>query len=136
MEQLGEQKETVMSFKEELAIISATVNQDITTLKNKPIIINTFSYCPYRPLLKKYMKANKNTAIKIFEFDSLNSILKGVMEDMGISLLPKSVIPNDNSATIHELPSNFNTLTTQFVIRKNHKPSHSLQNFIEIVSLT
>lgn len=125
--------ETILSFKEELAIISATMHQNITTLKNKPIIVNTLYDCPYRILLEKWGKANNHVAIKIFEFDTLNAIIKGVVEDMGISLLPKNVIPNDHGVTIHELPSDFNTITTQFVICKDYKLPTSLHDFIEIL---
>ena len=127
--------ETVLSFKEELAIISATLYQDLTILKHKPIIVNVLSDCPYRVLLEKWMRTNNNIIIKIFEFDTLNSIIKAVVEDMGISLLPKNIIPNDNCVTIHELPSNFNTITTEFVIRRNHNLIGSLHDFTEIVSL-
>lgn len=126
--------ETVISFKEEVAIISAASHQNIATLRNKPIIVNSFSDCPYRVLLEKWIIMNRNTTIKIFEFDTLESIIKSVAEDMGISLLPKSVIPNDNCIFVHELPSTFNELTTQFVICKNYKISHSLHNFIKILS--
>lgn len=128
--------ETVISFKEEVAIISAASHQNIATLRNKPIIVNAFSDCPYRVLLEKWIITNRNTAIKIFEFDTLESIIKSVAEDMGISLLPKSVIPNDNCIFVHELPSTFNELTTQFVICKSYKISHSLHNFIEILSFS
>jgi DNA-binding transcriptional LysR family regulator len=123
---------TVLSLKEKTAIISAASNHNITSLKSKPILVNHHSDCPYRTLLEKWAKINIGV-VKRFEFDNLESIIHSVEEDMGISLLPKSVIPNNSRINIHDLPSTLNTITTHFVIRKNHTVSLSLRHFIDIV---
>ncbi|MDR3597117.1 hypothetical protein [Clostridium sp.] len=41
------------------------------------------------------MECNNSKPKSIIEFDTLESILKGIAEGLGISLLPKSILPKN-----------------------------------------
>jgi DNA-binding transcriptional LysR family regulator len=124
----------VFTFTEELAIISSIDTKKTDKLLEKPIIINNNVDCPYRAILEKWIVANKGTPSKIIEFDSLEAIIKCVADGMGISLLPKSVIKDNDRVYIHELTNEFNKLIIYFIKRNDSNINHPINNFINILS--
>lgn len=119
------------SFTEEVGIIASREHHNLTELMEYPLIVNQQSGCPYRALLERWMKSHRTTPPMMLEFDTLEAIIKGVAEGLGISLLPLSVIPPGPSFHYIELPEAYRTLKTQFVIRNHEKPSPALLNFID-----
>lgn len=125
--------ESVFTFTEELAVISSIDNKEIDKLLGKPIIININMDCPYRDILEKWVVANKGIPSRIIEFDSLEAIIKCVADGMGISLLPKSVIKDNDRVYTHELTNEFNKLIIHFIKGNDLNINHPINNFISIL---
>lgn len=123
----------VITFKEDLALISSLSINDMNNLTS-PIIINSDTNCPYRKTLQKWLIYNNSKPAAIIEFDSLESILKGISEGLGISLLPKSILPKNNNFFIYDLNDKFSKLEVKFIINKNLRINPSLKNFINITN--
>ncbi|GAA0725286.1 LysR family transcriptional regulator [Clostridium malenominatum] len=122
------------TFIEELAVISSIDIKKIDDLMERPIIISNNMDCPYRAILEKWIVVNKGTPSRIIEFDSLEAIIKCVANGMGISLLPKSVIKNNDRLYIHELSNEFNKLIIYFIKRNDSNINHPINNFVGILS--
>lgn len=123
----------VITFKEELALVSSLKINDISNLTS-PIIITSDTNCPYRKTLQKWLINNNCKPITIIEFDSLESILKGVGEGLGISLLPKSILSENNNFFIYDLNNEFSKLEIKFIVNKNLQINTLLKNFINITN--
>lgn len=123
----------VITFKEKLALISSINIDDINNLP-APIIVNSDPDCPYRKLLQKWLVKNNYDSSAIIEFDSLESILRGIDEGLGISLLPKSILPKNNNFFIYDLKDEFDELEIKFIVNKNLPVNPLLKNFINIAN--
>lgn len=121
----------VFSFMEETALISSTPIKDINNITT-PIIVNTDTYCPYGKLLKKWFAINHSSPVNILEFDTLESILNGVNSGLGVSLLPKSILPKDNDFHVYDLGEDFKKLKLKFIINDHVKHNASLKRFVDI----
>lgn len=125
---------SVLTFTEELAIISSIDITKIDELIKKTIIISNNIDCPYRALLEKWISENKGTPSRIIEFDSIEAIKNCVADGMGISLLPKSLIKGSDKLRTHELNDDFNKLGIYFIKRNDLDLNHPINNFINIFS--
>ncbi len=108
----------LFTFKEELALIYSVPINNIDNL-NAPIIVNSDTNCPYRKLLQKLMIKNKYKPVSIIEFDSLESIINGITEGLGISLLPKSIIHENKNLFMYDLKGKFSKLEIGFIVNKD-----------------
>ena len=123
----------VITFKEDLALISSFNIYDINNLTT-PIIGISDTNCPYRKLLQKWLIYSESKHAAIIEFDSLESILRGISEGLGVSILPKSILPKNSNFLVYNLPDNFRELEVKFIINKNTKINTLLKSFINITN--
>ncbi|MFW2487261.1 LysR family transcriptional regulator [Clostridium chromiireducens] len=123
----------VITFKEELVLVSSKSINDTNKL-NTPIIVISDINCPYRKLLQKWLVNNHSKPTTFIEFDSLESIIKGISEGLGISLLPKSILPKNNIFFIYDLKDNFDELEVKFIVNKDLKINTLLKSFINIAN--
>lgn len=123
----------VFAFSEELALISSSTIDDINNL-TLPIIINSDINCPYRKLLKEWFINNNTKPASVIEFDSLESIISGVSEGLGISLVPKSILSKNSNFFIYHLKDSFQHAEVKFLINKDRKIDTLLKSFINISS--
>lgn len=123
----------VITFKEELALVSSLNIADINNLTT-PIIVASDANCPYRKLLQKWLIYNNSKPAAIIEFDSLESIIKGISEGLGISLLPRSILPKNNNFFVYDLKGDFSELEVKFIVNKNLKINTLLKSFINIAN--
>lgn len=125
---------SVFTFIEELVIISSVDIKKTEELFEKPVIISNNLDCPYRATLEKWIVANKGTPSRIIEFDSIEAIKKCVADGMGISLLPKSLINDNDRVYIHQLTNEFSEVIIYFIKRNDTNINHPINNFINIIS--
>jgi len=123
----------VMTFNEKLKLVSSINITDVNNLP-APIIVNSDADCPYRVLLQKWLVHNNSNPAPIIEFDSLESILRGIDEGLGISLLPKNILPENNNLFIYDLKDEFSELEIKFIVNKNIKIKPLLKSFINIAN--
>ncbi|MGG7178339.1 LysR family transcriptional regulator [Clostridium paraputrificum] len=121
----------IFSFIEEIALISSTNINDTSNITT-PIIVNTDNQCPYGQLLKKWFAINNSNPTTIIEFDTLESILNGVTAGLGVSLLPKNILPEKHNFHVYDLRDDFKALKVKFVINEHGKFNDSLKSFIGI----
>ncbi|KOA18072.1 HTH-type transcriptional regulator YofA [Clostridium homopropionicum DSM 5847] len=122
------------SFIEELAIISSIDIKKTDELLQKPIIISNNVDCTFRATLEKWIILNDGTTNRIIEFDSSEAIIKYVEDGMGISLLPKSLVKNNDRVCVHQLPNELNKVTIYFIKRNDSNINHPVNNFINMLS--
>ncbi|HEX9025070.1 MAG TPA: LysR family transcriptional regulator [Clostridium sp.] len=123
----------VFSFKEEFVLVSSIRINDTNNLTT-PIIVNSDTNCPYRKFLEKWLVYNNSKPTTIFEFDTLESILSSITECLGISLLPKSILPKNNTFFAYDLGDEFNELTIKFVVNKDIQINAFLKSFINMAN--
>ncbi len=123
----------VITFKEKLALVSSIKIDSINNFTSS-IIVNSDLDCPYRKLLLKWLAYNNHKTAAIIEFSSLESILRGIEEGLGISLLPKSILPKNNNFFIYDLKDGFDELEIKFIVNKNLQITPLLNNFINIAN--
>lgn len=121
----------IFSFREDIALISSTNINDTSNITT-PIIVNTDNQCPYHQLLKKWFAVNNSNPITIIKFDTLESILNGITARLGVSLLPKSILPEKHNFYVYDLRDDFKKLKVKFVVNEHRKFNDSLKNFIGI----
>ena len=123
----------VITFKENPVLVSSVSIDDIKNL-TIPIIVNSDTSCPYRNLLQKWLIYNNSKPSTVIEFDSLESILVGITEGLGISLLPKSILPKNSNFFIYNLKDEFSELEINFIVNKDLQINTLLKNFINITN--
>lgn len=121
----------IFSFIEETALISSTNINDASNI-TMPIIVSADNQCPYRQLLKKWFAVNHSKPVNIIEFDTLESILNGVNVGLGVSLLPKSILPKKHNFHVYDLRDDFKKLKVKFLVNEHGKFNDSLKSFIGI----
>lgn len=122
------QFETVYRYAEKIVLISplyeARVEKDQPTL-----LINSDGNCIYRKRLVAFSKEHHIHKASIMEFDSLEAILQGVRDGLGISVVPASVVNSRGdikSIQYQELPED---VQIDFVVKKGKQRSQSLKKF-------
>jgi LysR family transcriptional regulator, cell division regulator len=122
------QFETVYRYAEKIVLISplyeARVEKDQPTL-----LINSDGNCIYRNRLVAFSKEHHIHKASIMEFDSLEAILQGVRDGLGISVVPASVVNSRGdikSIQYQELPED---VQIDFVVKKGKQRSQSLKKF-------
>lgn len=123
----------IFSFKEEFFLVSSVKIDDVNNL-DLPIILNSDSNCPYRKIMQKWLISNSCNPTTIIEFDTLESMINGITNDLGISLLPKSVLPKNNNFFLYNLgdADNLKKLEIKFIINKDMNINNSIKSFINI----
>lgn len=133
----AENIEKELVFEENLVLISHPIYKDIKDIYCKPFLMNTIG-CPHRIQLEAWLKSKGISNIRYMEFNNLNSIIEGVMADLGASFVPKSSIKEyEKSGLLRSfvIPSKYNVTRTFFIRRKDSLMTNSLSKFIEMVEL-
>lgn len=122
-------------FEETLVLISNPQFTKIEDLYAKPFLMSSTG-CPNRAQLENWLKSKGNYNIRYMEFNNLNSIIEGVIADLGASFVPKSTIEEYESKGLlksFSVPEKYNTTRTFFVRRKDSLMTNSLSKFIEMI---
>src|SRR5690349_14601730 len=123
------QVETVYRYAEKIVLISplyeARVEKDQPTL-----LINSDGNCIYRNRLVAFSKEHHIHKASIIEFDSLEAILQGVRDGLGISVVPASVVNSRGDMKSIQYQELADDVQIDFVVKKGKKRSQSLKKFI------
>lgn len=124
-------------YDEKLVIISNPKFNSVEEVQSKPFLLNSEG-CPYRSQLENWFKSDGIGNIRYMEFNNLNSIVEGVIADLGASCLPESSIKEyEKNGLIRSfpIPENYNTTRTYFIRRKDSTITSALAEFMESVKL-
>lgn len=82
-----------LEINEELVIISRPEYEDIQSLCNRPFLMNSAG-CPNRNQLESWLQFQGFGKVRFMEFNHVDSIIQGVLADLGVPLIPHSVVKN------------------------------------------
>ncbi|MFP8644318.1 LysR family transcriptional regulator [Priestia aryabhattai] len=122
------QFERAYRYAEKMVLISSLY--EAREEKDQPtLLINSDANCIYRNRLLAFSKKHHIHKASIMEFDSLEAILQGVRDGLGISVVPASVVNSRGdikSIQYQELPED---VQIDFVVKKGKQRSQSLKKF-------
>jgi len=124
-------------FKENLVLISSPEYNDIQELCSKPFLMNTIG-CPNRIQLENWLKSKGICNVRYMEFNNLDSIVEGVVADLGASFVPQSSIREYEEKGLLKsfpIPAPYSTTRTFFIRRKDSLMTSALSKFIEMIEL-
>ncbi|GFP75535.1 LysR family transcriptional regulator [Clostridium fungisolvens] len=124
-----------LAFEENLVLISNSKYTKVEDLYRKSFLMSSTG-CPNRTQLENWLKSKEVYNIRYMEFNNLNSIIEGVIADLGASFVPKSTIKEYEEKGLlksFSVPEQYNTTRTFFVRRKDSLMTTSLSKFIEMI---
>ncbi len=124
-------------FEENLVLISSPEYGDLETVCSKPFLMNSVG-CPNRSQLETWLKLKGITNIRFMEFNNLDSIIEGVIADLGASFVPKSAIKKYEERGLLKsfpIPPKFSVTKTFFIRHKDSLKTSALSKFIEMIEL-
>lgn len=124
-------------FEENLVLISSPEYNDLETVCSNPFLMNSVG-CPNRLQLENWLKLKGITKIRFMEFNNLNSIIEGVIADLGASFVPKSAIKKYEERGLlrsFPIPPKFSATKTFFIRHKDSLKTSALSKFIEMIEL-
>lgn len=80
-------------YEENLVLIANAAYSDINTICSKPFLINTVG-CPNRAKLEQWLQSEGVCNIRYMEFNNLDSIIDGVIADLGVSFVHEYFFKN------------------------------------------
>ena len=126
------QFETVYHYTEKMVLISPIY--EAREEKDQPtLLINSDVNCIYRNRLLEYSKEHHIHKANIMEFDSLEAILQGVRDGLGMSVVPASVVNSPGDMKSIEYQELSEDVHIDFVVKKGKQRSQSLEKFIHFL---
>lgn len=131
--------QSVFEYNEQLVIVSAGHIHTESELLQQRLIVNTFPDCPYRKCLEEwYHTKSKSHSLqqlpRVIEVDTVEAIIRGVTDGLGISLLPERIVRSYAQLHSHTLPIPLQQARIQFVVSKQNPPSITLSAFINLLT--
>lgn len=120
---------------ENLVLISSPKYQDIQEVCAKPFLMNTTG-CPHRAQLESWIKSKGVCHIRVMEFNTLDSIIEGVISDLGASFVPESAIRDYEDRGLlrsFRIPPEYSLVKTFLIRHKDTLMTSALSKFIEMI---
>ncbi|MGB3569250.1 MAG: LysR family transcriptional regulator [Priestia megaterium] len=122
------QFETVYHYAEKMVLISP--RYEAREGKDQPtLLINSDGNCIYRNRLLEFSKKHHIQKANIMEFDSLEAILQGVRDGLGMSVVHASVVNSRGDIKNSECQELSEDVYIDFVVKKGKQRSQSLKKF-------
>lgn len=126
------QFERVYHYAEKMVLISP--RYEAREEKAQPtLLINSDGNCIYRNRLLEFSKEHHIHKANIMEFDSLEAILQGVRDGIGMSVVPASVVNSSGDMKSIEYQELSEDVHIDFVVKKGKQRSQSLKKFIHFL---
>ncbi|PNE06212.1 LysR family transcriptional regulator [Priestia megaterium] len=126
------QFETVYHYAEKMVLISP--RYEAREGKDQPtLLINSNGNCIYRNRLLEFSKKHHIHKANIMEFDSLEAILQGVRDGLGMSVVPASVVNSRGDMKSIQYQELSEDVHIDFVVKKGKQRSQSLKKFIHFL---
>ncbi|GAB1770245.1 LysR family transcriptional regulator [Priestia megaterium] len=127
-----DQFERVYRYAEKMILISPLYEDRVE--KDQPtLLINSDANCIYRNRLLAFSKEHHIHKASIMEFDSLEAILQGVRDGLGMSVVPASVVKSRGDIKSIQYQELSEDVHIDFVVKKGKQRSQSLKNFIRFL---
>jgi len=122
-------------FEEELVLISDQPISAIEGLEGIPFLCFSKG-CGYRARLESWHRDQNIKPQKVMEFGTLETILRSVVEGLGVTFVPKSSVAHlEQSGSIycHTLPERYSKIKTVFIRRADTYVTSTIEKFIETI---
>ena len=122
-------------IEENLVLISNPEYNDIQTVCSKQFLLNTKG-CPNRTQLEDWFKSENIYNVRYMEFNNLDSIIEGVIENLGVSFVPQSAIREYEERGLlksFSIPPQYGSAKTFFIRHKDTLMTNALLKFIEMI---
>ncbi|PLS17356.1 LysR family transcriptional regulator [Bacillus sp. M6-12] len=129
------QFDNVYSYFEKIVLISPKQCQ-MKKAQNPTLIVNSDTNCAYRNKLLDFANKNNFHDPTILEFDSLEAILQGVHDGLGISMLPADIVYNRKDLSSVQYQEQNETIKIDFVIQHRKQHPQSLKKFVRFLQKT
>lgn len=121
-----------VAFREELALLTATTVTSVHDLRTPKLVVLRAG-CSYRERLEEILRRRGVRETRLLEFGTLESILACVAAGIGITLLPRALVPARTGIAIHTLPPREAEVETMFVQHRDAYASSALTAFVDMV---
>lgn len=126
------QFETVYNYTEKMVLILPT-SEDIEEKDPPTLLINSDVNCIYRNRLLAFSKEHHTYKANMMEFDSLEAILQGVRDGLGMSVVPASVVNSRGDMQSIHYQELSEDVQIDFVVKKGKQRFPSLKKFIHFL---
>ncbi|PVE71056.1 LysR family transcriptional regulator [Priestia megaterium] len=126
------QFETVYHYAEKMVLI-LPLYEDRGEKDQPTLLINSDVNCIYRNRLLAFSKEHHTHKANMMEFDSLEAILQGVRDGLGISVVPASVVNSRGDMKNVEYQELSEDVHIGFIVKKGKQRSQSLKKFIRFL---
>lgn len=129
--------ERIMTFEEELVLVSNKAEENIQELMKKTMLFLAGG-CAMRTRLEKWFEEEKMTLENVMEFGTLEAILGGVSAGLGISLLPKSSITRMEEQGLvrsHPIPVQYRQFKVYFIYRKDRFQTRAFEELLHSLKM-
>lgn len=129
------------AFNERLVLVTSKKWSNLNDLLTIPSSVTALMFragCSYRQKLEQYLVSISHPNFKRLEFGTLEGILGCAAADVGITLLPSSVVENSafrEKVVIHDVDISIANTPTFFIKRKNVYESSAFRRFQECISM-
>lgn len=125
---------TVLRFKEPLVLVAGPGSSpDRNQIAGQSIIVASIDGCPYRALLEKWSIRHNLRQPEVIRFDTMEGILRAVSLGMGITLLPRVVLPLVHDLHLYDA-ADIGQSEIQLVAAQSQSPqAASFHAFAELV---
>ncbi|MET3849080.1 LysR family transcriptional regulator [Paenibacillus sp. OAE614] len=127
-----------LEITEELVIVARPEYKNMKSLFSKPFLVN-LSGCPNRSRLESWLKFQGISQVRFMDFNDLDSVIQGVLADLGVSFLPHSVVQDYEEKGLLRtflVPPEFCSTKTFFIRHKDSLLTGALAKFIELLKET
>ncbi|WKU25469.1 LysR family transcriptional regulator [Priestia megaterium] len=126
------QFETAYHYAEKMVLISP-LYEDRGEKDQPTLLINSDVNCIYRNRLLAFSKEHHTHKANMMEFDSLEAILQGVRDGLGMSVVPASVVNSRGDMQSIHYQELSEDVQIDFVVKKGKQRSPSLKKFIHFL---
>ena len=123
-----------VAFREELVLVTARRWASLAALRagtpeSGPTVLVFRTGCTYRQRLEQVFSEFGWPSAARFELGTLDGMIGCVAADMGVTLLPRAVVGNNETVTLHQLSPVQSTVDTLFIRRRSAHEYSALQGF-------
>ena len=125
---------STIAFREELVLVTARRWSSLAALRagtpgSGPTALVFRIGCTYRQRLEQLFSEFGWPSAARFELGTLDGMIGCVAADMGVTLLPRAVVGNNETVTLHQLSPVQSTVDTLFIRRRSAHEYSALQGF-------
>ncbi|WP_216701198.1 LysR family transcriptional regulator [Priestia filamentosa] len=123
--------EEVYSDREKVVLLSCEGHDKRES--SPTLLVNSNPNCIYRKKILQFSQNHHFDKPVLMEFDSLESILQGIANGLGMSIIPADIAHSRLSREVVQFEELSEDVQIQFVVKKGKQRSQSMKKFIQFL---